>query len=576
MDRNFLLACALSFLVISLWAMTQTPPADPGKSPAGQETSEAVPATRDASSEKGTPQTSRYPTLAAPPSAPGSTTPQSRQPEAERATPATEQTLTIARPLYEAQLSSTGATLSSWRLLQYTDHGDPIHLVPGDGEPSLATPFPELGLGDPGREAWRVERSEGDQVVFVWQRDGIRLRKTYRFSEDGYDFRLLVEIENGSQRNMAPAFLTEWPIQGQPGNDFRELSASALAAGSVESTPLASLGSPGFFGRLSGARAGEPVELEGEIDWAGVQTPYFLAAVFPDQPSAARGRVVSLEAGRLGVVQIYFQPVTLAPGQSAAREFRVYAGPKEIERLNAFAPSATASIELGWAFIAPMTRTFGWLLAVLYSFIPNYGVAIILLTILVRVVTAPLTLKQMKSMERMRRIQPKVKEIQEKFADDRQKQSEAMMSLYRQEKVNPLGGCLPMVLQLPVFIGLFYALRSSIQLRQAPFFGWINDLSAPDLLFTVPGLDLPVRVLPLLMGASMFVQQKITPMQMDPTQARMMLILMPIMMTVISYQFPSGLVLYWMLSNVLAIGHQLWIGRKMDPTAASRAAPGKA
>jgi len=131
--------------------------------------------------------------------------------------------------------------------------------------------------------------------------------------------------------------------------------------------------------------------------------------------------------------------------------------------------------------------------------------------------------------------------------------------------VNPLGGCLPMFLQLPVFVGLFYALRSSIQLRQAPFFGWIDDLAAPDLLFSIPGIDFPVRVLPLLMGASMFVQQKITPVQTDPAQARMMLIMMPGMMTVVSYSFPSGLVLYWMMSNVLAIAHQLWIGRHLTP-----------
>ena len=140
------------------------------------------------------------------------------------------------------------------------------------------------------------------------------------------------------------------------------------------------------------------------------------------------------------------------------------------------------------------------------------------------------------------------------------------MSLYRQEKVNPLGGCFPMLLQLPVFIGLFYALRSSISLRQAPFFGWIDDLSAPEVLFTIPGIELPVRVLPLVMGGTMFLQQKITPMQTpDPAQARMMLTIMPVMMTVLFYQFASGLVLYWMMSNVLAIAHQLWIGRNMDP-----------
>jgi YidC/Oxa1 family membrane protein insertase len=246
--------------------------------------------------------------------------------------------------------------------------------------------------------------------------------------------------------------------------------------------------------------------------------------------------------------------------------FRGYLGPKEPEQLAALGNSAEASIDLGWSWVAPLTRMFSWLLHALYSLIPNYGVAIILLTILVRAVTAPLTVRQMRSMERLRRVQPKMKEIQEKYADDRQKQSEELMKLYRQEKVNPLGGCFPMVLQLPVFIGLFYALRSSIDLRHAPFFGWIDDLSAPDELFTIPGVGLPVRVLPIIMGATMFLQQKITPMQTpDPMQARMMMIVMPIMMTVLFYQFPSGLVLYWMLSNVLAILHQLWIGRNMPP-----------
>ena len=139
-----------------------------------------------------------------------------------------------------------------------------------------------------------------------------------------------------------------------------------------------------------------------------------------------------------------------------------------------------------------------------------------------------------------------------------------MMALYRQEGVNPLGGCLPMLLQLPVFIGLFYALRSSIQLRHAPFFGWIDDLSAPESLFMIPMVEVPLRVLPLVMGGTMILQQRITPMQqMDPAQQKMMMTVMPIVMTVVFYQFPSGLVLYWMVSNVLAIAHQLWIGRGM-------------
>ena len=273
---------------------------------------------------------------------------------------------------------------------------------------------------------------------------------------------------------------------------------------------------------------------------------------------------MAIEPGVSGVAELYFDPLRLPPGQSATRRFQAYVGPKEEPRLSAVGPALLGSIDLGWSWVQPLTRFFHWLLAALHVFIPNYGLTIIVLTILVRLVTAPLTTKQMKSMERMRALQPKLNELKEKHGDDKQKQSEAMMSLYKQEGVNPLGGCLPMLLQLPVFIGLFYSLRSSIQLRQAPFFGWIDDLSAPDTLFEIPGLGLPLRVLPLVMGASMLVQQKITPAQsMDPAQQKMMTIVMPIMMTVLFYQFPSGLVLYWMVSNVLAISHQLWIGRHL-------------
>ena len=165
-------------------------------------------------------------------------------------------------------------------------------------------------------------------------------------------------------------------------------------------------------------------------------------------------------------------------------------------------------------------------------------------------------------MKGMSALQPKMKELQEKYADDRQRQSQEMMKLYKETGVNPLGGCLPLLLQFPVFIGLYYALQSSIDLRQAPFVGWIQDLSIPEEIFSIPGFDIPVRVLPLIMGASMILQQRMTPSTMDPAQARMMMTVMPVMFTVLFYQFPSGLVLYWMVSNLLAISHQLWVNRK--------------
>ena len=220
----------------------------------------------------------------------------------------------------------------------------------------------------------------------------------------------------------------------------------------------------------------------------------------------------------------------------------------------------------GFSWLEPLTRFFEIALDTLYRYIPNYGLAIIVLTILVRIFTAPLMAKQMRSAERMRALQPKMKELQERYKDDRQKQSEETMKLYREEKVNPIAGCLPLLLQFPVLIGLFYALRSSIGLRHAPFALWINDLSQPATLFVMPGIDFPIRLLPIVMGASMFVQQKMTPTTgMDPAQARMMLIMMPAMMLFISYTFPSGLVLYWTVSNLLGIAQQYWIRKQTQP-----------
>ncbi len=547
MDRNLILAFALSFAVLILWSTLvgprRAPEPPPGAPPPSSEAPE-LPAAKST-----LPPLTRAEALPAPTKA-------EVLPPGDR--------LRYETPLYRAELDTRGAGIVHWELRRF-DSGDragsePIVLTTGR-EPLatvLATSFDELGLGDLSRELFQVEEQNAGVFAFLLERQGVVVRKTFEFQEDSYAFELRVEVENHSQRSIAPRFAVNWPAQMAPGQDFREQSLGVLHDGSVQREALAAFGKSGFFG-------GDPVrvvEFSREVDWAGVLTTYFVSAVLPDDPSQASARFVAVTPGEAGLAQVYFDPVELAPGQSVMRVFRAYMGPLEPARL-AEMPGLINAIDLGWSWVSPLTRGFGWLLGVLYAVIPNYGLAIILLTIMVRVGMAPLTNKQMRSMERMRSLAPQLTELREKYADDRQKQSEQMMQLYKREKVNPLGGCLPMVLQLPVFIGLFYALRSSIQLRQAPFVGWIDDLSAPDMLFTIPGLDLPFRVLPIVMGATMVLQQRITPMQMDPAQARMMMTIMPIMMTFVFYQFASGLVLYWMVSNVLAIAHQLWIGRKL-------------
>jgi YidC/Oxa1 family membrane protein insertase len=296
----------------------------------------------------------------------------------------------------------------------------------------------------------------------------------------------------------------------------------------------------------------------------GVDIRYFASVLIPEERRDFGATFVSVEPGEVAAAVGAFDPVEVAPGHRAGREFRGFLGPKQNELLTAVGSDLTKSVNFGYSWVEPLTIFFHWLLEVLYGVVPNYGVGIIIITILVRVVTLPIMARQMKSMEKMRALQPHLKEVQAQHGDDRARQSEATMALYREHGVNPLGGCLPMLLQFPVFIGLFYALQSSFALRNAPFVWWIDDLSAPEFLFEIPGVGFPVRLLPLVMGASMVLQQKMTPTAVDPAQARMMLIMMPVMMTVLFYQFPSGLVLYWMVSNFLGIAHQLWVRRGMS------------
>jgi YidC/Oxa1 family membrane protein insertase len=360
-----------------------------------------------------------------------------------------------------------------------------------------------------------------------------------------------------------PGFRVAWPVAtpDEASIDFRELAVAAFADGDLEQEFVGSGPSGGGFFGGGGGGFDELREFPRDVDWAGANARYFLAAIIPDVPRDAGARFVPGGRGSART-ELAFQPVNVPPGQSAAREYRVYLGPKESSRLDAVGAHLDESISKGW--FAPLTDFFTRALEITYSFVGNYGVAIILVTLVVRLAMYPIMQRQMKSMKRMSAMQPKIKEMQEQYADDKDKQSQEMMKIYRESGFNPLTGCLPMFLQLPVFIGLYFALQGAIELRQAPFFGWISDLSVPETLFMLPGLELPVRLLPLLMGGSMVLQTRMTPTTMDPAQARMMNTVMPVMFTFLFYQFASGLVLYWLVSNLLGIGQQLITNRSKD------------
>ena len=544
MDRNFFLAVGLSFAVLVLWTMyteSQAPP--PAAPPAPEAAAPAEPSE--------------------PAALPRQADPVSPAPAPAAPAPPPEERVQVRNDLVDAELTSWGGALVRWSLRSYDDPSQPGRppveiTTTGPGGLALATPLADLGLGDLSRAAYRVEQPDASTVVFTLERGGIRVRKTYLF-DDAYGFRLRLEVANGTAAAVGSSFVATWPVVHRRSDDFHELSASAYQDGTLHSYFVTA--PPAFLGMGPGA-ADEAETLTGNIEWAGAHTRYFLAAILPDNPRDARARFTPTEPGERALLEVGFARAELPPGGSLDREYRVYLGPKEPDRLDLVGAHLDEAIAKGW--FPSLTRFFTWLLTATHRIVPNYGVAIILITIVVRLLLAPLMARQMRSMKKMSALQPRMKEIQERFPDDRQKQSEAMMALYKEAGVNPLSmmtGCLPMFLQLPVFIGFYYALQGSIHLRQQPFVGWIDDLSRPEALFVIPGIDLPVRLLPILMGASMVLQQRLTPTTMDPAQARVMLTVMPVMFTVMFYQFASGLVLYWFVSTLLGIGQQVFTNR---------------
>ena len=302
----------------------------------------------------------------------------------------------------------------------------------------------------------------------------------------------------------------------------------------------------------------------GELQWMALQGRYFMTGLIVQKPSEASMQLF-LEPEKHIEARYVLPETTFAPATRTQYSYQLYFGPMSISILEKVGHNLKKIINFGMFDI--LAKPMVWLMNFLYGFIPNYGVAIIILTILTKVLLWPLGSKSYKSMSEMKKIQPLMKEIREKYKNDKKKMNEEVMGLYRTYKINPLGGCLPMVVQIPVFFALYRMLYQSIELRHAPFFLWINDLSAPDRLFhfnfTVPFMQPPygIPVLTVIMGVTMLLQQKMSPPMGDPAQAKMMM-LMPLIFTVIFINFPAGLVLYWLVNNILSISQQYYIQQK--------------
>jgi YidC/Oxa1 family membrane protein insertase len=381
------------------------------------------------------------------------------------------------------------------------------------------------------------------EVRLSWANNGVSVDKVYTFHRNRYDIDVNYEIKNGTAAAISPT------VYYQIVHDSESNQGSALmptfTGGSyyTEATKFKKLA---FKDMVE-----EPLSITAKDGWVGLLQHYFVSAWIPKDGIERKFYTDKLsdKIYRIGTKSTFSK---IDPGTTLTVPARLFSGPQTKHDLNATAPGLEYTVDYGWLTI--IAAPLFWLLDKIHSLVKNWGVAIILLTILIKAAFFRLSASGYRSMAQMRELAPRLQSMKEKFGDDRQKMQMAMMDLYKKEKINPMGGCFPILIQVPVFIALYWVLLGSVELRHAPFFGWIKDLSAID----------PYYILPILMGATMIIQTKLNPKPTDPMQAKIMT-WMPVIFSVFFFFFPAGLVLYWLVNNVLSIAQQ-WYVNKMIHT----------
>ena len=386
--------------------------------------------------------------------------------------------------------------------------------------------------------------------------NGVKLAKIYTFHRGSYAIDVAHEISNATVAPIAPSVYLQMLRDGKaPAGDsaFLQTFTGAAFYNNTEKFHKQD------FSDIEKAKA-VPVK-PADDGWVGMIQHYFAAAWLP-QGNAKREFYSKKVAENLYSAGLIIGAGTSAPGAAGTFTAKLYVGPQDQDRLKELAPGLELVVDYGWLTI--IAQPMFWLLKWLHTMLGNWGLAIIALTVIIKAVFFPLSAASYKSMARMKKVTPRLTQIRERFGNDRMKMNQAMMELYKEEKINPLGGCLPIVIQIPVFIALYWTLLATVEMRHAPFYGWITDLSAPDTLFgTLPYFDMPIGLLPIIMAVSMFIQTKMNPTPPDPIQAKMMMI-MPVVFSVFFFFFPSGLVLYWVVNNILSIAQQWQITRMIE------------
>ncbi|NLZ18389.1 MAG: membrane protein insertase YidC [Desulfobulbaceae bacterium] len=541
--RTFL-AIALSFIILLGYQYYFAPPAPE------QPTTPAQPAE----------QASQNPTETTATGTPGA--PTTTATVAEATVDPNARDITVDTPLYTAVISEQGGAIKSFLLKQYragikVDSG-PMELAPAanpaarsllfslDNGTTTSLPLYNAASNE---TQLQIQQGKSELVMTATMPEGVQVVRTMHFSSDSYLIPVQYTLKNTTNRpvQVSPALIwnnTPFPHINPP--------SSYLFAG-----PIAFVNNERE--EIKGKELNKgPFIRQGTVSWAGYTDSYFITTIMPDSTAPLTLTVQGSGSGSRSTLSQGLE--TLQPNSSKDYSYTLYMGPKKLTILQGVGHNLAHAVNYGWLDL--IAKPMLWLLNFFHSFARNYGLAIIMLTIVIKLAFWPITQKGMKSMKNMQKLQPKIAKLREKFKDDPAKMNQEMMSLYKTYKINPLGGCLPMLIQIPFFIALYQVLMAAIELRHAPFMLWINDLSMPDRLWI--GFDIPylhgLPVLTLLMGGSMYLQQKMTPTAADPMQARIMQFL-PIIFTFMFLNFASGLVLYWFINNLLSMLQQYLINR---------------
>jgi YidC/Oxa1 family membrane protein insertase len=554
METRALLAVIISLIILVLWQQYFAPP-PPGtrkEKPAQEKAPPVAKAQEEVA--KPAPEEERKPEAVSATSV--------RASQEIKAQPGKD--ITVETPLYTAVFDTRGARLKDWKVKNYLNKigpgAKPLDLAVSelsDGYPlgleitEANFPFPPDSLFQANVESLKLgPTQEKGELLFSWRSpEGLRFLQRMTFYADSYRVDLHFQMINPSSRAFEGRPMLAWS-----GKVFTKPGTSGGLACMPGSGGSSAGGVPPFTALVKKElHEVEFKKIKGEerfsqnVQWGGFQDKYFLAAFIP-QKSEDTELILRKISETAGDLIMGGAKVSLPPGTQFSQSYIMYIGPKDLEILKAFGYDLDRALDFGWFDV--VAKPMLYVMKFFYKYAGNYGLAIIMLTLLIKILFWWPTHISYKSMKEMKKLQPEMAKLKEKFKDDREKLNKEVMELYRRYKVNPMSGCLPMVIQIPIFFALYKVLLYSIEIRQAPFYWWIQDLSAPD----------PYYISPIVMGASMFIQQWLTPTTGDPTQAKMMLI-MPVVFTFMFLNFPTGLVIYWLFNNVLSIGQQLYINK---------------